>query len=168
MEQAKTLEKIHDGLFEILKVFSALCDKHGIKYFLDSGTLLGAVRHKDFIPWDDDVDLSMTREDYDKFCAVAHELPAPFKFVRPEEYGGYFFDFAPRIINTEIALREETEEDRAYNNNQNRLAADIFILDTAPDDKKAFSKMVLREKMIYGQAMAQDIYCWMSQPVVWI
>ena len=154
MEKTYGLEKIHDGLFEIMVALDELCERHGIQYFLDSGTLLGAVRHKDFIPWDDDVDLTMTRENYERFLKVAHELPAPFKFVVPGEYGGYFFDFVSRVINTEFPLREETEADRAYNSYQNRLAVDIFIIDNAPDSNLKFKTMVVRQKMLYGYAMA--------------
>ena len=154
MKDSYGLDRIHDGLFDIMSAIDDLCEKHGIGYFLDSGTLLGAVRHNDFIPWDDDADLAMTRDDFEKFCAVANELPAPFRFVLPTEYNGYFFDFVPRIINTEFPLREETDGDRAQNNFQNRLAVDIFLIDHAPDDDKKFSKMVFRQKMIYGYAMA--------------
>jgi lipopolysaccharide cholinephosphotransferase len=96
----------------------------------------------------------MTRSDFERFCKVAGELPAPFQFVLPTEYNGYFFDFVPRIINTEFPLRTETEADTAQNNYQNRLAVDIFLIDKAPDSKKKFSTMVFRQKMIYGYAMA--------------
>ena len=154
MKDTYGLARIHDGLFEIMVALDEFCEKHNIGYFLDSGTLLGAVRHKDFIPWDDDVDLTMTRENFEKLLKVAHELPAPFQFILPTEYNGYFFDFVPRIINTEFPLREETDADRAQNNYQNRLAVDIFIIDKAPDDPKKFGKMVFRQKMLYGYAMA--------------
>lgn len=148
------LERIHELLFEMLVAIDELCEKHSITYFLDSGTLLGAVREKDFIPWDDDADISMKREDYEKFLAVANELPKPYRLVTPECYGGYFFDFTPRILNMDEPLREESAADIAQNNNQNRVAVDIFIIDKAPDDDGAFSRMVLKQKMIYGYAMA--------------
>ena len=80
------LERIHELLFDLLVAIDELCEKHNITYYLDSGTLLGAVRGKDFIPWDDDADLTMTRENYEKFCKVAHELPEPFLFVLPTQY----------------------------------------------------------------------------------
>ena len=148
------LEHVHEVLFDILKAIDGLCEKHGITYFLDSGTLLGAVREKDFIPWDDDVDIAMPRDDYEKFKAVAGELPEPFLFVTPREYGGYFFDFVSRVIHTGEPLREETPEDTAQQNHQNRIAVDIFILDEAPDDDRAFRRLAFRRKVNYGKAMA--------------
>ena len=151
MEQ---LEHVHKILFEALKTVKNLCEKHGIQYNLDGGTLLGAVRHKDFIPWDDDADITMKREEYDKFVAVAHELPAPYKFVRPGEYGGYFFDFVPRILNMDEPLREETPEDTAQNNYQNRVAVDIFVLEDAPSSQLATKLSILRQQILYGYGMA--------------
>ena len=148
------IEQIHEFLFDILVAIDELCEKHGITYYLDSGTLLGAVREKDFIAWDDDADITMKREDYERFLAVANELPEQYRLVTPDSYGGYFFDFAPRVIDMAHPLRKESEADRAQNNYQNRVAVDIFIIDRAPDDKAEFSRMVFKQKMIYGNAMA--------------
>lgn len=150
----RTIEQIHDALFDILKEVKKLCDENGITYFLFSGTLLGAVRHKDFIPWDDDADLCMKREDFERFAAVADKLPKPYKLVMPTEYGGYFFDFAPRVVNLDEPLRDELPEDIAQNNMQNRIAVDIFILDEASNSAFGFKKTVLKLKINYGKAMA--------------
>jgi len=148
------LEKTHEALFSMLKQIDSLCKKHNIEYFLDGGTLIGAVRHKDFIPWDDDADITMTRDNYEKFVTVAHELSSPLLFVTPEQYNGYFFDFVPRIINLDVPLHKETESDKKMNNYNNRLAVDIFIIDTAPKSERKFKKMVIKQKMLYGYAMA--------------
>jgi lipopolysaccharide cholinephosphotransferase len=67
------IEKLHRVLFHILKDFRNCCDRHGLKYMLCGGTLLGAVRHKGFIPWDDDADVMMPRCDYEKLGAAIIE-----------------------------------------------------------------------------------------------
>ena len=148
------LDKVHQIIFDMLCAIDDLCHRHNIQYFLDAGTLLGAVRHKDFIPWDDDADLTMRREEYEKLLKVAHELPEPYRLITPDDYGGYFFDFIPRFINTEELLRSPTPEDEAQLNHQNCIAVDIFLLDEAPDSSIAFRRQVLRQKMVYGNAMA--------------
>ena len=70
MKRELTLEEIHEELLEQLKDIVAVCDRYGIQYNLMCGTLLGCIRHKGFIPWDDDVDLLMTREEFTKFRQV--------------------------------------------------------------------------------------------------
>lgn len=71
-----SLRKAQLVMVEMIKVVDEICKKHNLTYWIDSGTLLGAIRHDGFIPWDDDADLCMPREDYDKFLAlVEKELP---------------------------------------------------------------------------------------------
>lgn len=64
IEDAKQIE------LEILDYIDTLCKKHNINYIINYGTLIGAVRHQGFIPWDDDIDLSMPREDYQRFINI--------------------------------------------------------------------------------------------------
>lgn len=68
----------------ILEEVDKLCRRHNIKYWIDGGTLLGAVRHGGFIPWDDDIDIAMTIEEYNKFKKVVQELPEQLFFQTPE------------------------------------------------------------------------------------
>jgi lipopolysaccharide cholinephosphotransferase len=77
-------------LLRILKVFHEICEENGLRYWLEGGTLLGAVRHGGFIPWDDDIDVEMPREDYLKFCRIAPgKLPYDMFFQSPESDPGF-------------------------------------------------------------------------------
>jgi len=77
-------------MLRLLKAFHQLCEEEGLRYWLDAGTLLGAVRHGGFIPWDDDIDVLMPREDYLRFCALAPEaLPPDMFFQSPETDPGF-------------------------------------------------------------------------------
>ena len=75
-----TVHDVQQVLLEMLKDIDALCRKNGIPYFLNGGSALGAVRHKGFIPWDDDADISMLREDYYRFLEVL-KTQCPDKYV---------------------------------------------------------------------------------------
>ena len=73
--QIKKLWSVQIACLEQLK---QICERHNIRYFVSGGTLLGVIRHKGYIPWDDDLDVVMFKEDYDRFCQVApNELPPP-------------------------------------------------------------------------------------------
>lgn len=66
-ENQTDLEFIQEKELEMAKIIMSICDKHDIEYYIMGGTLLGAVRHQGFIPWDDDLDIGMKRQDYEKF-----------------------------------------------------------------------------------------------------
>ena len=79
-------KQIQPVLLKILKSFVDICDKYNLRYYLIDGSLLGAVRHNGFIPWDDDIDVGMPRPDYEKFCEIARtELPTNMYLVSYEE-----------------------------------------------------------------------------------
>ena len=159
-----TLEVLHDQLFDVMLVVDEICKKEGIKYFLDSGTAIGAVREKDFIPWDDDVDFKIMREDYPAFKEAMNKyLPEEYRLVEPIDLAPAFFDFVPRVIHLNRPLREETEEDRFYKNYQNRVGLDVFIFDKAPNSALKQKTMMLKCKMLYGMAMSKRYKVDMSE-----
>jgi len=119
------IKKIGLGL---LKEIDAFCTVHNIKYFLCYGTLLGAVRHKGFIPWDDDIDIMMPREDYDRFTALAKDgLGENIKLLYPEFTPGFLRPFA-RVYDdrTIVKWRDKKMDDGTG------IWVDIFTLDGLP------------------------------------
>ena len=85
------LKKLQSELLEILVDIKTVCDKHQIDYMLCGGTMLGAIRHKGFIPWDDDVDIMMLRNEYNKFKAVFdEELSEKYVLAEPLSSPRYF------------------------------------------------------------------------------
>ena len=81
------LTRVHETNLKILKEIDRICRKYKIRYMLDAGTLLGAVRHKGFIPWDDDADVAFTRNNYEAFMKVVRrELPDTMELVMPWSY----------------------------------------------------------------------------------
>ena len=107
-----TLEQIHSELLEQLKDISRVCQKHQIPYNMMCGSLLGAVRHQGFIPWDDDIDLLFTREAFEQFRKI---YP---KECDPRFELNYLDTWTPRVMNSDPALAEAW--------------TDCFILDAVP------------------------------------
>ena len=162
----KKLKDAQDASLEILLEVDRICRKHGIRYMLDAGTLLGAVRHKGFIPWDDDVDLAMTRENFELFRKAAEEeLADSMQLVMPDSFQGgeVFYDFTPRIIYLNSRRHVVSEEMDFYEGKLNHLWADIFILDNIPDRGLADSMTCLRQKILYGYAMAHRYHLDLSK-----
>lgn len=102
MERKKlTLEEIHNCTLEVLKKLSSICDTLQINYFAMYGTLIGAVRHKGFIPWDDDLDVAMLRPEFDKFvqyCLTNQDALYPFRLIDIAEDPDYPF-MIPRFCD---------------------------------------------------------------------
>ncbi len=115
--------------FDILCAVDQLCRKMGITYYLGYGTMLGAVRHSGFIPWDDDIDIVMPRKDYDRFISVALEkLPAHLRLREMHISQPYLYDFI-KIEDYRTQLIEQTYQ---YLGMDSAIYIDVFPMDGAP------------------------------------
>ena len=85
-----TLKEHQQALYELLVEFDRVCNILGIPYMLFAGTMLGAVRHKGFIPWDDDLDVVMYRKDYERFLKEADKVINAEKFFLQKEFSEHF------------------------------------------------------------------------------
>lgn len=135
------VEEVQEKIFEIFLEFDKICKKYNISYTLEGGTLLGAVLYKGFIPWDDDMDIIMLRDDYDKFCQVVnHELPSPFKFMNMEMSDEYPFLFG-KIFNLNTIYKASNT---AHLNIPHGVFLDIFVEDN----------IILRTKRIQSRVVS--------------
>ncbi len=119
---------------EILKEIDKVCQRHGISWFAEWGTLLGAVRHKGFIPWDDDIDIVMMREDYEHFLQVSHELPEGYKVMNIRNHQDYWYFLAKVVAKPRICFEEEHL--KKYNGFPYIAAIDIFVRDYISKDSE--------------------------------
>ena len=127
----ETLRKLQLTELELMQEVDRICRKNRIKYSLDGGTLLGAVRHKGFIPWDDDADIMMTRKEYERFYkACKRELDAEkyfFQEFRTDKE--YRWGYAKLRKNGTTFLREGQEHIKCHTG----VCIDIFVFDEVPD-----------------------------------
>ena len=135
MIDPKELRKAQLIMLEMLVEFDLICKKHKLQYWLDSGTLLGAVRHAGFIPWDDDIDLSMPVEDYNKFIEIAkNELSENIFFQTRETDPSFKFDYI-KLRSNKATITEFHEKDKEINYHQG-VFVDIFPMLTLENSEK--------------------------------
>lgn len=176
MMDDKTLRKLQLVQLEILKEVDRLCEKYALRYFLVAGTLLGAIRHKGFIPWDDDLDIAMPREDYEKFLKIAEgELSKQYYVQDINNDDTYWLPFAKVRKNCTIF-----EEPSAISNNTHKgIYIDIFPLDNVNKQYSTFQTMQAkivknisaiifrRNKMVSVKqaSIITKLLCFLSKPI---
>lgn len=115
---------------DMLREVDRICRRHGIQYFLSGGSMLGAVRHKGYIPWDDDIDVAFLREEYERFKAIApKELDNKFSYQSYTNKNGYHY-FFDRITAKDTYFASKYSDSYEM---PKGISVDIFVYDTVPD-----------------------------------
>ena len=126
------LKQLQLGILDVVHEF---CVANGIQYWLDCGTLLGAIRHKGYIPWDDDIDIGMLRPDYDRFMNTFNASNDRYQFLCPELDPEYSLGHG-KVVDNQTVLYEPDESGRKL-----AVYIDVFYYDNAPDDRIQLERM---------------------------
>ncbi len=145
---------------DIMDDIHAFCETNGIRYFLAYGTLIGAVRHKGYIPWDDDIDICMPRPDYDKFIELYNKKPSSYRMVCYENSMDYQLPFG-KVHDTRTVMNE-----MQYKSNESfGVYIDIFPIDGFANDKLLQKAQILRrmlnaKKALFGKgrSIAKELF----------
>lgn len=134
-------------LFALLKEIDAICKNNGIEYVLAGGTLIGAIRHRGFLPWDDDVDIMMTRDNWEKLKEAAKTQLPPNRALLAPEIDSVYTNGFPRYMDTSVTAIHTHQipgKDKAGE------IIDVLILDPIPDDEESH-RQYIEEMMMYSE-----------------
>lgn len=150
-------EELHVVNTRLLAELDRVCRLHGIRYYMDGGTLIGAVRHHGAIPWDDDVDVTMKRADYERFIKEAvPDLAEGYQFICPADFGeNCFYDYVSHIayVNSQVADPQDPEV-KYYKGLRNHILLDIFVMDEITDSRPGQKIQVTKLRFRYGLSWA--------------
>lgn len=135
IERSNELKQLQEIEINILKEVIKICEKYNLKYFAIGGTCLGAIRHKGFIPWDDDIDIGMPRKDYEKFIEMAEgELPKNLFLQNYKTEADYTLNFT-KIRDCNTTFIEKPTQNLNINHG---IFIDIFPLDGVKEVNKLY------------------------------
>lgn len=153
MKKELSLAEVKKIEIEILDYIVSVCEANNLRYFLAGGTLLGAVRHGGFIPWDDDIDINMPRPDYDKLVEIMRNVNGRFMLKAFEISEDYVYAFA-KMVDTTTELIEKDIPHPGYG-----LFVDIFPLDGLPNDeseRKRFQDKLWKYNNMLGYSIQKS------------
>ena len=146
------IKHLHSTLLILMDEIDRVCEKNKIDYTLTGGSMLGAVRHKGFIPWDDDMDIALTRENYDKLLACEKNFGEKYFLQTNKSDPNFYYGYAKSLLNETVTV-EYGHENTKY---KKGIFIDIFPLDNVPEKKILRNKQkkinyiiqkILRQKM---------------------
>lgn len=155
------LRRLQLTQLEILKIFDRFCLEQGLKYSLYAGSLLGAVRHQGFIPWDDDLDVCMSRADYDRFIELWSEHPVDGYVLQNKENSRYFDQSFTKLRKDHTMFLQDEGE---IGNHHTGIFLDIFPVDRIPNGK--WNRAVFKFRCMVYQLMTREFVPPKGNPVV--
>ena len=150
------VKKCQVYLLGLLKYLHNICVENNIKYTLEAGTMLGAIRHKGFIPWDDDCDVSLVREEYDKLINILKKtsLPSNIGVYFPDEKKE-FLDFNVRLFDKSVVIRDDEKSLKQYDGIFSHPTLDVYVMDHMPRVYMKRRLFVLWQQIAFGLAMSK-------------
>ncbi|MBQ3892729.1 MAG: LicD family protein [Mailhella sp.] len=141
MKKLTSIRHIQTIALGLLDYLDTVCKQHALRYFFIRGALIGAVRHKGFVPWDDDIDIAMPRPDYDRLTVMLRHREHPrYKLLTLRDGSDYFYEFA-KLTDLSTHLREPGIK---INIRELGIFIDIFPLDGMGDDYEEAKKFYMR------------------------
>ncbi len=128
-----TLERLKQKELDIFKAFLSVCKDNNLKYYLLGGSCLGAVRHQGFIPWDDDIDVGLPREDYNSFIKIGQSFLPDYYFIQTFETDPEYLNCFAKIRDSRTTFIESSVKNWRINHG---VYIDVFPLDFYPEHKK--------------------------------
>jgi lipopolysaccharide cholinephosphotransferase len=126
------LRRAQMKMLAMLEVVDAICLKHGLDYWLDAGTLLGAIRHQGFIPWDDDMDIAMPRDSYEAFLQIAPSEIPEHMWLQTAQTDPGFYNVATPLKIRDRRSRYIEKHEQINENYVQGIFIDVFVYDTMP------------------------------------
>ncbi len=137
------IDELRSLQMAILDSVHEFCQKQNLRYFLSSGTLLGAVRHGGYIPWDDDLDIYMPRDDYEVFLKTFSEPTGNYRVVSQSSAHNYYYTFA-KVVDSRTRMVEKEVEGFEIG-----VYIDVFPVDYVSDDEAERQRVFRRKKLLY-------------------
>lgn len=141
------MDSLQQNLFRLMKKFDGFCQEHGIEYYLGGGSALGCIRHKGFLPWDDDVDLYITRKHYKKLLSVAKELEELDCVLVDTTFFSNYSNTLVRIVELDNTM---IFQHRMMDGTPKGYFIELFILDPIPREEKA-RELWLKKHWVYTE-----------------